>query len=276
MKALRSLLMLASIAGALVVAGFARPPKELRLYVFDCGGLTTPDPSMFGLTKKEVSRLDMANSCYLVVHRKGALLFDTGMSEAWLKTPMAATFAAHMNKSLKAQLEEIGYTPDRIDYLVLSHLHADHTGSANDYAGATWLVQKAEREAMFAPEAMKEPAAETYKALQSSKTEILSGDYDVFGDGAVVIKATPGHTPGSQSLFVKLAQTGPVLLSGDLWHFPEQRALNRVPVFDVNKEQTLTSRAAMEEFMKETGAQLWIGHDAAGFATRKKAPSYYN
>jgi glyoxylase-like metal-dependent hydrolase (beta-lactamase superfamily II) len=276
MKSVHVFLVILSFAAALAIGGFARPPKEVRLYVLDCGGATAKDPAVFGLSKKEVHTLEIADPCYLVVHGKRTVLFDTGWNEAGPKGPIAELFSAHVNKSLKAQLAEIGYTPDEIDYLILSHWHSDHSGNANDYAGSRWLVQKAERDFMFSPEAMKDATAQYYAKLQESKTEILEGDHDIFGDGTVVIKATPGHTPGSQSLFVKLAHSGPVLLSGDLWQFPEQRALDRVPGFEFNKDQTRASRAAIEQFLKETRAQVWIGHDAAGFATRKKAPDYYD
>ena len=115
-----------------------------------------------------------------------------------------------------------------------------------------------------------------FSALEKSKTMLLKGeDHDVFGDGTVVIKLSPGHTPGHQSLFLKLAKTGPVLLSGDLYHYPEELTLKRVPSFDFDKEQTAKSRAAIEDFVKKSGAQLWIQHDAAAGATRKKAPEYY-
>jgi len=100
-------------------------------------------------------------------------------------------------------------------------------------------------------------------------------EYDVFGDGKVIIKSTPGHTPGHQSLFLKLAKTGPVVLSGDLYHYPEERTLNRLPVAEFNKEQTAASRAELEVFLKKTGAQLWIQHDFLGNAKLKKAPAFY-
>ena len=77
-------------------------------------------------------------------------------------------------------------------------------------------------------------------------------DYDVFGDGTVIIKSAPGHTPGHQVLFLKLAKTGPVVLSGDLYHYPEERTLNRLPVAEFNKEQTAASRAKLEIFLKKT------------------------
>jgi glyoxylase-like metal-dependent hydrolase (beta-lactamase superfamily II) len=92
----------------------------------------------------------------------------------------------------------------------------------------------------------------------------------VFGDGTVVIKFTPGHTPSHQSLFLKLAETAPVLLSGDLYHYPEELTLKRVPSFDFDKEQAARSRAVTEDFVKKTGARLRIQHDAAG--QRQKRP----
>ena len=98
----------------------------------------------------------------------------------------------------------------------------------------------------------------------------------IFGDGTVIIKFTPGHTPGHQSLFLKLAKTGPVLLSGDLYHYPEEMTLKVVPSFDFDKEQTAKSRAAIEDFVKKNKAQLWIQHDVANGAKLKKAPEFYD
>jgi glyoxylase-like metal-dependent hydrolase (beta-lactamase superfamily II) len=110
-----------------------------------------------------------------------------------------------------------------------------------------------------------------------SKTVLLnSEDHDVFGDGTVVIKFSPGHTPGHQSLFLKLAHTGPVLLSGDLYHYPEELKLKVIPAIDFNKEQTAKSRTAIEDFVAKNKAQLWIQHDAAHSKTLKKSPQYYD
>ena len=97
----------------------------------------------------------------------------------------------------------------------------------------------------------------------------------MFGDGRVVIKSAPGHTPGHQILYVKLAKTGDVVLSGDLYHYPEERTLNRVPTFEFNQDQTRATRVTIEALLKRTGAQLWIQHDFNGNARLKKAPDYY-
>ena len=85
----------------------------------------------------------------------------------------------------------------------------------------------------------------------------------MFGDGTVILKSAPGHTVGHQVLYVKLAKTGGVLLSGDLYHYPEERTLGRVPTFEFNQDQTRTARESVETFLKKTGAALWIQHDLA-------------
>jgi glyoxylase-like metal-dependent hydrolase (beta-lactamase superfamily II) len=97
----------------------------------------------------------------------------------------------------------------------------------------------------------------------------------VFGDGSVVIKSAPGHSPDHQVLFVKLAKNGPVLLSGDLYHYPEERKLGLIPTTEFNPSQTIASRAAIEAFLKQSGAQLWIEHDFTGNAKLKKSPEFY-
>ncbi len=97
----------------------------------------------------------------------------------------------------------------------------------------------------------------------------------MFGDGTVVLKLTPGHTPGHQVLFVKLAKTGPIVVCGDLYHYPEERTLNRIPTFESDQTQTAAARAALDVFMKKAGAALWIQHDFNANAKLKKAPDYY-
>ena len=136
---------------------------------------------------------------------------------------------------------------------------------------------EAKRDAMFAarPPDLIQPSS--YSALRNSKTVIVTrDDFDVFGDGTVVIKLAPGHTPGHQVLYVKLAKTGGVLLSGDLYHYPEERTLGRVPTFEFNKDQTVAARAVVETFLKNSGAELWIQHDFAATAKLRKAPQYYD
>ncbi len=258
----------------------AQPPKSVRLYVFDCGSLNIDDISRYQLKREEISTNYMSVPSFLVVHPKGTLIWDTGAvpDTAFKPGGAPATLrSATTVRPLTAQLAEIGYVPADITYLSLSHFHWDHVGNANVFASSTWLVRKLERDVMFAdppPYPRTEPA--NYSALKNSKTVIITQDeYDVFGDGTVVIKSAPGHSPDHQVLFLKLAKTGPIVLSGDLYHYPEERKLNRVPTAEFNVEQTIASRAAVEAFLKKTGAQLWIEHDFTGNAKLKKAPEFY-
>ncbi len=264
-------------------------PRSPKLYVFDCGTIHVANTEVFRLRKEEIATSDLAVPCFLVVHPKGTLLWDAGAVPDADWNPTGAPVSRHIIlpdhwerdvtvlKSLKSQMLEIGYAPADIRYLAFSHYHYDHTANASQFTGATWLVQRAERNAMFADPPPRVTQPSTYSILRNAKTVILNNeDHDVFGDGTVVIKWAPGHTQGHQMLFLKLAKTGPVLLAGDLYHYPEERTLNRVPTFDFNQDQTRASRVATEAFLKNTGAQLWIQHDFVGNAKLKKSPDYYD
>jgi N-acyl homoserine lactone hydrolase len=279
--------IVATVASVFMGQG-APTPSSVRLYVFDCGTLEHMDPARFQLKKEEVGTDRISAPCFLVAHPKGTLMRDTGAvpDAAW--KPAGKPVMQHvvlpdsqqrdltMTKTLTGQLAEIGYSPAAIHFLALSHYHWDHTANASAFAGATWLVRQEERDVMFSssPPGLIQPSG--YAALRNSKTVILKSDeHDVFGDGTVIVKSAPGHTPGHQILYLKLAKTGGVVLSGDLYHYLQERTLNRVPTFEFNPEQTRTTRAGIEGFLKKTGAQLWIQHDFLSNARLKKSPGYY-
>jgi glyoxylase-like metal-dependent hydrolase (beta-lactamase superfamily II) len=248
--------------------------------VFDCGSLNIPDTSNYQLKKEELATTSMAVPCYLVAHPKGTLMWDVGAVPDSSFKPgggPATLRSASSVKPLTVQLAGIGYVPADITYQSFSHFHWDHVGNANVFAKATWLVRKLERDVMFSdpPSPRTEPA--NYSALKNSTAVIVTKDeHDVFGDGTVILKSAPGHSPDHQVLFLKLAKTGPIVLSGDLYHYPEERKLNRVPTTEFNVAQTVASRAAVEAFLKKTGAQLWIQHDFTADARIKKAPAFYD
>jgi N-acyl homoserine lactone hydrolase len=268
-----------AVGGSFPSAQRPAPPSSLRLYVFDCGDIRGLDPAMFRFKKEELAETDLVVTCYLIAHPKGTLMWDVGViSDSAFKGGAGPVTEGRstVKTSLKTQLAAAGYQPPDITYLALSHYHSDHTANANDFAGATWLVQQAERDFMFAEKPVGIIKPEHYTALKNSKTIVLKNeDHDVFGDGTVVLKTTPGHTPGHQALFVKLAKTGPLLLAGDLYHYPEERTFKRFPTFEFNVEQSAASRARMDDFIKTTGATMWIEHDLRTHAKLKKAPQYY-
>lgn len=253
----------------------SKSPAAMRMYVFDCATLKDRDPGAYGLKRDQVASVDMSDPCFLIVHPKGKLLWDTGLNDAIYDRPEGGG-PKHdkIDKSLRSQLAAIGYGPADITYLAMSHAHGDHSGNANDYAGSTWIVQKAERDFMFSDAVANTSAKpDQYSKLKDSKTKIIDGDYDVFGDGTVTLIATPGHTPGHQCLLVRLPKTGPVLLSGDLYHFPGERKFHTYPT--ITNAEYVASRAKVEALIKKTGAQLWIQHDMIGNRKLKKSPEYY-
>jgi len=272
----------AALVAAIVALASAqtRPPavKSLRLYIFDNGAIRGLDPKLFNFTRAELKEVDFVNTSYLVVHPKGTLMFDAGaIEDSRFKGDGAPVVEGIMSaaKPLLPQLASAGYKPSDIDYFAMSHYHSDHTANANAFAGATWIVQKAERDFMFSEKPQGIIRPEHYSALRKAKTRVLNNeDFDVFGDGTVVVKTAPGHTPGHQVLFVRLPRTGPVVLAGDLYHYLEERTTGRLPTFEFNADQSKASRARIEAFVKETGAQLWIEHDIATHAKLPKAPAF--
>jgi N-acyl homoserine lactone hydrolase len=276
---LQAVAVLLTLAPLLVSQTRPKPPKSVRLYIFDNGVIKGLDPATFHFKKEELATTDMVVCSYLIVHPKGTLMWDTGaIRDADLKADGSPVTQERFTatKTLKSQLAAVGYTAKDITYFGLSHYHVDHIANANDFAGSTWLVQQPERDAMFSEQGQAVTQRPRYIALKDSKTKILKGqDYDVFGDGTVVIKAAYGHTPGHQVVYLKLAKTGPILLAGDLYHYQEERNTGKTPTFEFDRDQSLASRTAMEAFVKKTGAQLWIEHDLAHFNQLKKAPGFY-
>jgi N-acyl homoserine lactone hydrolase len=279
--AFASALLMVSALFSAAPARAEAPTPGVKLYIFDLGWLKARDPKV--LTDRGVTVTDMSVVAYLIVHPRGTLLWDSGTIPDALVKPEGITVArATVYKTLSGQLAEIGYKPSDITYFALSHMHYDHSANANAYAGSMWLVQRPERAAMF-PEppqtnSMVEPdVVEKFSALKTAKTKILDGDYDVFGDGSVVIISTPGHTPGHQSLFLKLAKYGPLLLSGDLYHYPAERTLHDFLPFAGrgNDAQEAVSKAKVETLVNKEGATLWIQHDIINDKHLNKSPAFY-
>src|ERR1700704_4672383 len=263
-----------------------QPPQSPRLYVLDCGIITPPNVDNYGWKVSEVADTRMVTPCFLIAHPRGTLMWDTGeIPDSAFKDGVLPQKLRNytVNRPLLPQLAAIGYTPANITYMALSHYHGDHVANASLFAGSTWIVQKGDRDPILAPRTANPPATgrvpdpKFFEGLANSKTIVLNGeDHDVFGDGTVVIKSTPGHTPGHQSLFLKLAKTGNILLSGDLYHYPEEITYKKVPLRDANREQTAKSREMIEAFVKQNRAQLWIQHDYTTGIKRKVAPAFYD
>ena len=283
------LLLGSSVAAQIPSRPKASPPKSLRLYVFDCGMLTisTEGVTRYHVTPAEVGEARMPVPCFLVAHPKGTLMWDVGVipdetvekqaAAGGARYDVNSTAAALVKRTLKGQLADIGYTPADITYVAVSHAHKDHTANLNQFAASTWLVRPAEREFMWKP-ANERVEPSFYNRLEKSKSVSMDKDeYDVFGDGTVIIKAAPGHTPAHQVLVLRLASTGRVMLGGDLYHYPPERTLHRAPPDnEFNVQQSAASRRAIEEYLAKTKTTIWIQHDFKTFENLKKSPAYYD
>lgn len=277
--------VLLALAATLIVTACSHAPVAAggpRLYLLDCGDINPMDPTLFGLKKEEIAGDgSFVTPCYLVVHPQGALIWDVGqVPDAQIPddgTEVVVQSLLKAKRRLLPQLKSLGYGPGDITYLAMSHYHLDHTANANLFAGSTWIVQQAEYAAMFGATEFAIRDASSYDKLRTARRITLNNeDHDVFGDGTVIIKTAPGHTPGHQMLFLRLRHFGPLLLAGDLYHLPEERTLDRVPTFDFDATMTRATRVKTEAFLKETGARMWIQHDPPTNAKLKKAPEFYD
>lgn len=279
MRALTSLFALSLLLAACQTPSNT-PQTDLRLYVFDCGEIELEDVAAFGLSNAQTPVRKLFVPCYLIDHPQGRLLFDLGLPENVIGAGdieySPGSFMRY-SRSLSDQLSDLQLRPRDIDLIAYSHSHFDHVGSANRFARSRLLIQRPEHDAAFgAPEKYDVFTPELYQGLRDSETLLLDGDHDVFGDGRVRLIAAPGHTPGHQVLWLDLRNTGPIVLSGDLYHFAESRVLRAVPMFNTDPVASLASMDKVEALLKDTGATLWIEHNRAFAEQLQKAPAFYD
>jgi N-acyl homoserine lactone hydrolase len=263
---------------ATVPAYAADAVKEVRLYTLDCGHIKTKDLSGFSDTGEYDGRPGgFASPCFLVRHPKGTLLWDTGLSDKLAENKDGVVnggFHLSVPVTLADQIKRLGLTTADVTYVAFSHFHFDHTGNANLFGESTWIINKAElawAESNPAPFGVDQGSISGYKSV---KTQIIDGDHDVFGDGSVRILKAPGHTPGHQVLKVQLKTTGALILSGDLYHLRANRKFARVPVFNVERADTLASFDRIEKIAKNSHARFVVQHDQKDFESLPKLPGY--
>jgi len=246
----------ASALLGLPVSAHAAP--DVALWRLDCGNDVDPrdiarwsDAFVYDGQKRRFTF-----SCYLVKHGDDYVIWDTGFAVG--ANPSAPKV------SLTDQLAKLSLSPDQIKYVGISHYHPDHTGQVNQFPKATLLIGRGDWEAINAP---KPAPGVNFAPFASwmrggSKVEPLALDKDVFGDGTVVVLATPGHTPGHHSLLVRLKETGNVILSGDAAHFHENYENNGVPSFNTSRAETLASLDRIKKIADQLDAIVIIQHDS--------------
>jgi N-acyl homoserine lactone hydrolase len=253
--------------------------SELRLYTFDCGHASFKDMGGFSDTGEYDGKTgEIAVPCFLIRHPKGDLLWDAGLGDHY-NYPKEGSEAAPgvlvtVPVTLSAQLKSLNLTPKDIHFIAFSHLHWDHTGNANEFPDSVWLMNKIELAAGLSLPPPGGVLPETWSAYKNAKNETIDGDYDVFGDGTVMILRAPGHTPGHQVLKLKLQKSGTVILSGDLYHLRSNRLFKRVPVYNVSRADTLASMGRIETIIRNTHGRLIVQHDPKDFQSLPKPPAY--
>lgn len=253
---------------------------EVKLYTFSGGAIMVNNLELFSQdTTYQGQSKEFSDPFYIISHPKGNLMWDAGLPENLVDsgspftTPNGNFTISRKEKALD-QLKNIGMSDLDINYIALSHTHFDHTGHANVFKNSVWLVQANEHDFITSPEIMN-GNTDLYNAIsQLNNVQRLNGDFDVFGDGTVVIKSMPGHTPGHQVLYLDLLENGPTLLTGDLYHLYENRTHKRVPSFNTDLNQTLASMEAFEAFAKEKNAKVYLQHSKEDFNKMPKAPEY--
>ena len=218
--------------------------KNFDKFFSDKPGLYAPGPRV------------ITDSCYVIRHGDRVLLWDTGFPAAWKGQERdLGELTVKEDKTIAEQLQQLGLKPADIDIVGISHMHSDHTGQASEFPNAELLIGTKDFEETKGKD---DPFGPWRK--EGAKVHSAQGDVDVFGDDSVVALHLPGHTPDHMALLVRLA-SGPVLLTGDLYHSREAREKRGVPPFNTSREQTLRSMDKFEKLAKELGAKVIIQHE---------------
>ena len=257
-----------------------------RLYWLDCGHSLANDESVWTPGENVGRNIEFSSTCWLIKHGSEWLLWDTGVPEATLNDPrgwstLPKLIVYHLDKSLVDQLAEIGLKPGDIGRVAISHTHGDHIGNVGLFPNATVLMQRAEYTWIHSPDGpnanVNQLMALARKLLGTPKNlQLLDGNTDVFGDGSVTLVATPGHTPGHQSLLVHLKTSGFILLSGDVAHSKENFEKDIVPSLNTSKADSIASMEKVRRLIATYNAKFFINHDKSQTDALKLVPAFYD
>jgi len=268
----------------------------MKMYAFSSGGLTIAKSAL--QSGASTNPITVPVGFFVVRHPKGNFLFDTGNNDKIISDPSywgpfikGLTPERGPDVAIDTQLKKIGLSPDDIKYVAVGHMHLDHGGNVCKFPKATLLVQKDEMKNAAWPEpgtagpyipgdvaCLRNDLGE---ALPNKfKMEQLTGDLDVFGDGSVVVKSWPGHTPGSQMAIVRLPKTGTVVLTSDNVYFSENVTKNLLP--DISLAYYPAGILNAYEYIRmlqgRENASFMTAHDPdgpAGKARSTKAPQMF-
>jgi N-acyl homoserine lactone hydrolase len=263
--------------------------QDMRLYVLDVGSLVLHSACAMAARSIE-GDYRIPVPAFVVTHPLGNVLYDTGMDPATINNPAAVwgellhQLSPNMepHNHIVQQLAVVGLRPGDISYVVLSHLHLDHAGGICLFPNAEFILQRAELETsvqesagLFFPEAYRAARLDGTLADCVRSVRLVDGDIDLFEDDRVLVISTPGHTPGHQSLLVRLIRTGDVLLAGDACNEKVQMDDSVIPDGTWRTEPCRRSIGRLRE-LRERVALTIYGHDPDLWPTLKHAPEYYD
>jgi len=269
-------------------------PAGMQLYAFSSGSMMIGKGFLQNFAPMD-PKIQIPIGFFVIKHPKGNVLFDTGNNDKlitdstyWGK--LATVFSAKMTPedAIDVQLAKIGLKPDDIKYVVVSHMHLDHGGNVAKFPNSTLIIQDDELTFAMFPD---EPFAGGYipgdaQVLRSpvgtSKPSLmnmirLEGDYDIFGDGSIVVHRSRGHTKGSQMLVVRLPKTGTTILTADAAYFRENVEKNLMPNLVLAYDPAGIAKGYdwIRRMMATENANFFTAHDPDAYKAMKKAPAFY-
>jgi N-acyl homoserine lactone hydrolase len=244
--------------------------KDIKLYQVTSGYLEL-DKGWLTAMSDVGKRITIPVAMHIIEHPRGLVVFDTGMADdvagdgcaAYWGKGLCGAFTLKMKREevIDKQLEKLGYSVDQVKYVIYSHMHLDHAGNMELFPKATHVLQKDELKAGWWPEKFQRAAfvLKDYDEARDYKFMELVGDFDLFGDGKVVVLDTKGHTQGHQSVLVRLPKTGTVILAADAVYTPENEA-GVIPGITWNTNASMRF-VQLRTRMLQRGSSLLYGAD---------------
>lgn len=254
----------------------------MKLYALNTGFVEF-DKGLFTPGRDEGKKIRAPYSFFLIVHRHGNVLFDTGVHKdviydsAGRLGTVAEVFKPiyKPGEDVVSQLKLLGLDERKIQYVVNSHLHLDHAGGNQFFSQADFFVQKDELEWAM------NPKSEEFGYLRADwdhrlKYNTIEGEIDVFGDESVITLPLPGHTPGHQGLIVRLKEFGTIILSGDSCPLRENFEEDLIPQINYDLEKSLSSIRKLKALCKEGKVTIVFGHDIVQWRELRHPPKFYS